>query len=73
MDYVTLQIVNPERLQPVQQGEHGEIWIRSPSSAKGYFNLPKATAEMFLPDGFVRTGKSINPYPATCSLMFNPL
>ena len=62
--YVTLQIVNPETLQPVQQGEHGEIWIRGPMTAKGYLNLPQATAEMFLPDGFVRTGKPINHYPA---------
>lgn len=36
-------------------GHHGEIWLRSPTLAKGYWNNPEATAETFR-DGWLVTG-----------------
>lgn len=37
-------------------GETGEIQIRAPYVMSGYFRNPKATAEAFTADGFLRTG-----------------
>jgi len=37
-------------------GEEGEICIQGPNVMKGYYNLPKETAEAFTPDGWFRTG-----------------
>jgi long-chain acyl-CoA synthetase len=34
----------------------GEIAIKSPSIMLGYYENPEATAEMFTPDGFLKTG-----------------
>jgi long-chain acyl-CoA synthetase len=36
-------------------GESGEIWVRSPGNAMGYWNQPKATERAFV-DGFWRSG-----------------
>jgi long-chain acyl-CoA synthetase len=37
-------------------GEAGEIALRGPSVAKGYWNMPDATAEVFRHDGWFLTG-----------------
>ncbi|PWN52704.1 acetyl-CoA synthetase-like protein [Violaceomyces palustris] len=37
----------------------GELWVRGPQMTLGYSNNAKATEEMFLPDGFVRTGDEV--------------
>lgn len=34
----------------------GELWVRGPQIMKGYLNRPVETAEMLLPDGWMRTG-----------------
>ncbi|MDR2468455.1 MAG: AMP-binding protein [Spirochaetaceae bacterium] len=37
-------------------GETGEIVVKSPSLMLGYYENPKATAEVFTKDGFLKTG-----------------
>ncbi len=53
---VELKVVDPATGARSPVGEVGEIWCRSEQVMKGYWNLPKATAEAVLPDGFFRTG-----------------
>ncbi len=36
-------------------GEHGELWVRSPTVMQGYWKLPQATADALI-DGWYRTG-----------------
>ena len=45
---------NPGR--ELNPGETGEIALRGPSVASGYWNMPEATAEVFRPDGWFLTG-----------------
>jgi long-chain acyl-CoA synthetase len=55
--YTEVKIVDtndPGRELP--PGESGEIALRGPSVAQGYWNMPQATAEVFLPDGWFLTG-----------------
>lgn len=42
-----LKIVDPETSREVAPGTVGEIWLHSPSQAKGYWNLPEKTKEDF--------------------------
>ncbi len=41
---------------PIQQGDVGEICLRGPQVMKGYWNLPEETANVFTPNGWLRTG-----------------
>lgn len=41
--------------QPVPVGEIGELWLKGPMVAKGYWQNPQATAEGFV-DGYWRSG-----------------
>lgn len=55
--YTEIKIVdtdNPER--ELTSGETGEIAIRGPAVAKGYWKMPEATAAVFLPDGWFLSG-----------------
>ena len=36
--------------------EPGELWVRGPNVALGYYGNEKATRETFLPEGWLRTG-----------------
>ncbi|EJG06344.1 AMP-dependent synthetase and ligase [Methanofollis liminatans DSM 4140] len=45
---------DPER--ELQPGEIGEVALRGPSVAKGYWGMPDATAAVFRPDGWFLTG-----------------
>ena len=49
------KIVN-EKGQELGDDEEGEFLFRGPSIMKGYFNNPKANAETFTQDGWMRTG-----------------
>mgnify|MGYP003625783286 CR=1 FL=1 len=44
-----------ERAEPLPQGETGEIWVRSPSNIREYWNRPDANREDFC-DGWLKTG-----------------
>jgi long-chain acyl-CoA synthetase len=55
--YTEMKIVdatNPMKEMPT--GEAGEIALRGPAIARGYWNLPDATREVFLSDGWFLTG-----------------
>jgi long-chain acyl-CoA synthetase len=55
--YTEMKIVdaaNPKKEMPI--GEAGEIALRGPAIAKGYWNLPDATRVVFRPDGWFLTG-----------------
>ncbi|MBT2414145.1 long-chain fatty acid--CoA ligase [Streptomyces sp. ISL-12] len=41
--------------RPVPPGTDGELFVRTPSQARGYWREPALTAEVFTPDGWVRT------------------
>ena len=51
-----VRVVNPESLEDLPVGEHGELWFRTPQLMKGYLNRPDATAEVITEDGWFRTG-----------------
>ena len=54
---VQVRIVDPERRAALAEGVVGEIWVSSPSVARGYWNRPAETAHTF--GGFLdddRTG-----------------
>lgn len=66
---VDVQIVSTETLQPLDEDIVGEIWVRSPSKAAGYFQKEQETKEDFHAqlvdsdssttsenDGYLRTG-----------------
>ncbi|MET0673426.1 MAG: fatty acyl-AMP ligase [Microbacterium pygmaeum] len=46
-DQTSVRIVDPDTLEPVADGQVGEIWIASPMLSPGYFRRPDATAESF--------------------------
>jgi long-chain acyl-CoA synthetase len=52
---VELRTVDPAR-QPLPPGAPGEVLVRSPSNATGYWRAPEETTRTFLPGGWVRTG-----------------
>ncbi|HKD80599.1 MAG TPA: AMP-binding protein [Candidatus Angelobacter sp.] len=59
----TINIVDPEAMTKCEDGQMGEVWFKSPAVAKGYWNNPKQTADVFHAhlagnaDGpFLRTG-----------------
>jgi len=55
--YTEVRIVDesdPQRVLPVM--EQGEIALRGPGVALGYWNKPQETAAVFLPDGWFLTG-----------------
>ena len=51
-----IYILDP-RLQPVPIGLPGEIFIGGDGVARGYLNRPDLTAEKFIPDPFVSSGR----------------
>jgi long-chain acyl-CoA synthetase len=53
---VEVQVVDPDGA-PVPTGEVGEIALRGPTvMMRGYWNRPEATAAVFLPGGWFRSG-----------------
>ncbi|MGS2744406.1 amino acid adenylation domain-containing protein [Halomonas sp. LS-001] len=44
----TIDIVDPEGLHSLPEGDVGEIWVNGPSVAHGYWQNPEATAKTFV-------------------------
>jgi fatty-acyl-CoA synthase len=56
LDHVELRVVDPASLRDVARGATGELWVRGDCVMKGYWKMPEATAQVLLPDGWLRTG-----------------
>ncbi|KAI9317996.1 hypothetical protein BX666DRAFT_1933731 [Dichotomocladium elegans] len=54
-DRFVVKLIDDEG-QPVPKGQLGELCVKSPAVARGYFNNPIKTAEAFDDDGFYHTG-----------------
>jgi long-chain acyl-CoA synthetase len=54
--WVELQIVDPDSGARRGPREVGEVWLRAPNVAAGYFNRPRETASALTADGWLRTG-----------------
>lgn len=55
LDNLEVKIVNDNGLsQPVNK--EGEIWVKGPNIMRGYYNLPKETAEAITSDLWLKTG-----------------
>ena len=54
--HTCFQIVDVDTGKTLGFDEAGEIWVRGPQASHGYLNLPAQTKEMFMNDGWVRTG-----------------
>jgi acyl-CoA synthetase (AMP-forming)/AMP-acid ligase II len=52
---IECKIIN-EKGEELGDDQEGEFLFRGPSIMKGYFNNPKANAEVFTGDGWMRTG-----------------
>jgi long-chain acyl-CoA synthetase len=49
------KVMNSEGTREMPAGEVGELWVKGPMVAKGYWNNPEATAATFV-DGWLKTG-----------------
>jgi acyl-CoA synthetase (AMP-forming)/AMP-acid ligase II len=47
LDDQTILVVDPDTMRPVKNDQIGEIWVRGPSVASGYWNSPQATEATF--------------------------
>jgi len=56
IDNVELRVVEPGGDKACAEGTVGEVWIRSPQNMKGYWGNAKATASVFMGEGWFRSG-----------------
>jgi amino acid adenylation domain-containing protein len=47
MPGVGICVVDPQMLQAVPEGNHGELWVQGPSVAAGYWGRPEQTTQVF--------------------------
>ncbi|KAI5669113.1 hypothetical protein M9H77_18966 [Catharanthus roseus] len=50
------KIVDPQSGEALGIGQRGELWLRGPSTMKGYFRNEEATASTLSSEGWLRTG-----------------
>ncbi|CAH2052236.1 unnamed protein product, partial [Iphiclides podalirius] len=50
------RLVDPATGQVVEHNKPGELWIKGPTAFKGYHNNPKATAEIYTEDKWIKSG-----------------
>jgi fatty-acyl-CoA synthase len=53
---VDVRVADPDTHAPLPPGAQGEIQVRGWSIMRGYYNNPEASAKVFTPDGWLRTG-----------------
>ena len=53
---VEVRIVDPESLEDLPTGEHGEIWLKTAQLMKGFLGKPEETSAVITDDGWFRTG-----------------
>ncbi|CAN8017658.1 unnamed protein product, partial [Ixodes persulcatus] len=53
---VQMKVVDIDTGNVLGPKEHGELWVKSPTNMRAYYNNPDATAEVITPDGWLRTG-----------------
>ncbi|XP_040062224.1 4-coumarate--CoA ligase-like 2 [Ixodes scapularis] len=53
---VQMKVVDIDTEKVLGPKEHGELWVKSPTSMRAYYNNPDATAEVITPEGWLRTG-----------------
>lgn len=51
----SIKMVDPLTLEEIGEQEVGEVWVRSPQRATGYWKRPKESAETFRADGWFRS------------------
>ncbi|KAJ9607984.1 hypothetical protein H2200_008063 [Cladophialophora chaetospira] len=50
------KLVKEDGDEETRPGQTGEFWVRSPNAMTGYWRNPKATAETFSSDGWLKSG-----------------
>ncbi|KAJ2940161.1 hypothetical protein O0L34_g11726 [Tuta absoluta] len=55
--YLQYRLINMDTQEDItESNESGELWIKGPGIAKGYYNNPEATKETLTEDGWFKTG-----------------
>jgi non-ribosomal peptide synthetase component E (peptide arylation enzyme) len=56
-----IKLIDPDTGAMMSPGADGELAFRGPSSLRGYYGAPQASAEAIMPDGFFRSGDIMRP------------
>ncbi len=56
MPGIEVKVADPDTCEEMPRGEVGEIMCRGYNIMKGYYNMPKETAETITPDGWLHSG-----------------